>query len=262
MTVFEAIILGIIQGLTEFLPVSSSGHLELANYLFGIEGESNLQFTMIVHAATVLSTLTVFFKEIIRLFKGVFKFKLNDETIYAFNLIVSMVPIALIGFFFQDEISGMFNSNLLLVGCMLIVTAVLLLMSNYAKPRAGKITPRTAFIIGLAQAVAVIPGLSRSGATISTGLLLGVKRSEVSKFSFLMVLIPIIGMNLLEVIGANNLGASLPFWTLFAGFAAAYLTGTLACKAMIKIVNKGKLTWFATYCAIIGLASIGIYLFR
>lgn len=260
MSILEAIILGIIQGLTEFLPVSSSGHLELANALFGIEGESNLQFTMIVHAATVLSTITVFFKEIVRLFKGLFKFRLNDETVYIFNILISMLPILIVGMFFKDEIGGLFTSNLLLVGCMLLVTAGLLTLTHFAKPRTGNITPKSAFIIGLAQAVAVIPGLSRSGATISTGLLLGVKRSEVSQFSFLMVLIPIIGMNLLELIG-EPLGTGPGTWQLASGFLAAYITGTLACKLMIRIVNRGKLVWFAVYCAAVGLTSIGIYLF-
>lgn len=259
MSVLEAIILGIIQGITEFLPVSSSGHLELANALFGIEGESNLQFTMAVHAATVLSTITVFFKEIIRLFKGLFRFRMNEETIYIINIIISMLPILFVGVFFRDEVEGLFTSNLLLVGCMLLVTGGLLTMTHYAKPRSGKITPKNAFIIGIAQALATIPGLSRSGVTISTGLLLGVERSETSKFSFLMVLIPILGMNFLELVG--EMGAGPGAWQLVSGFLAAYITGTLACRAMIKIVNKGKLVWFAIYCAAVGLTAIGIYVF-
>ena len=259
MSIFEALILGILQGLTEFLPVSSSGHLELANYLFGIEGESNLQFTMAVHLATVLSTITVFFREIWKLIKGFFRFKLNEETIYVINIIVSMLPILFVGLFFRDRIAGLFTSNLLLVGCMLLVTAVLLTFANYAKPRAGKVTPSKAFLIGIAQAIAVVPGLSRSGATISTGLLLGIKRSEVAKFSFLMVLIPIIGMNVLDLVKGDFSSAAIGAWPLIVGFLAAYLTGTLACKAMIKIVNRGKLVWFAVYCAIVGLAAIGIY---
>jgi undecaprenyl-diphosphatase len=260
MTVLEAIILGIIQGLTEFLPVSSSGHLELANALFGIEGESNLQFTMIVHAATVLSTITVFFREILKLFRGLFKFRLNEETVYIFNIVVSMLPVLFVGLFFKDQVEGLFTSNLLLVGCMLLVTALLLTLTHYAKPRVGKITTVNAFVIGIAQASAVIPGLSRSGATISTGLLLGTERREVSKFSFLMVLIPIIGMNLLDLID-KPLGSGPGMWVLIAGFLAAYATGTLACRWMIKIVNKGKLVWFAVYCALVGLTAIGFYVF-
>ena len=237
MSVLEAIIMGILQGLTEFLPVSSSGHLEIANYLFGIEAESNLQFTMAVHAATVLSTITVFFRQIVALFKGLFRFRMNEETRYVINLLISMIP-------------------------MLLVTACLLTFAGLAKPRTGTITPKNAFIIGLAQALAVLPGLSRSGTTISTGLLLGVQRSEVSKFSFLMVLVPIIGMNLLELIGAPTGGEGIGTWQLVGGFAAAYLTGTLACRWMIRIVNRGKLTWFAVYCAAVGLLSIGFGIFH
>ena len=241
MSVLEAIIMGILQGLTEFLPVSSSGHLEIANYLFGIEAESNLQFTMAVHAATVLSTITVFFRQIVALFKGLFRFRMNEETRYVINLLISMIPIAVVGFFFKDAIEGLFTSNLVLVGIMLLVTACLLTFAGLAKPRTGTITPKNAFIIGLAQALAVLPGLSRSGTTISTGLLLGVQRSEVSKFSFLMVLVPIIGMNLLELIGAPTGGEGIGTWQLVGGFAAAYLTGTLACRWMIRIVTRGKL---------------------
>lgn len=261
MSILEAIIMGILQGLTEFLPVSSSGHLELANYFFGIEGESNLQFTMTVHAATVLSTITVFYREIGQLFKGLFKFQMNTETKYIINIIISMIPIAVVGFFFRDTIEGLFTSNLLLVGIMLLITACLLTFAGLAKPRTGQITPGRAFVIGIAQALASLPGLSRSGATISTGILLGVQRSEVSKFSFLMVLVPIIGMNLLELIGMESGEASVGTWQLIGGFVAAYLTGTFACRWMISIVNKGKLTWFAVYCAIVGIISICFYLF-
>ena len=236
MSVLEAIIMGILQGLTEFLPVSSSGHLEIANYLFGIEAESNLQFTMAVHAATVLSTITVFFRQIVALFKGLFRFRMNEETRYVINLLISMIPIAVVGFFFKDAIEGLFTSNLVLVGIMLLVTACLLTFAGLAKPRTGTITP--------------------------TGLLLGVQRSEVSKFSFLMVLVPIIGMNLLELIGAPTGGEGIGTWQLVGGFAAAYLTGTLACRWMIRIVNRGKLTWFAVYCAAVGLLSIGFGIFH
>lgn len=261
MTILESIILGIIQGLTEFLPVSSSGHLELANYLFGIQGESNLQFTMAVHAATVFSTITVFFYEIVRMIKGVFKFRMNEETVYFLNILVSLIPIAIVGFFFKDQIESLFTSNLLLVGSMLLVTAGLLTFASLAKPRTGKITPKKAFIIGIAQACASLPGLSRSGATISTGILLGVDRKEISKFSFLMVLIPIIGMNFLEIIGTPMSESAIGTWQLVCGFIAAYITGTLACRWMIKIVNKGGLKWFAIYCAVVGLMAIGFYIF-
>ncbi len=256
MSTLEAIILGIVQGLTEFLPVSSSGHLELANTIFGIEAESNLQFTMAVHAATVLSTITVFFAEIVALLRGLFRFRMNEETRYIINIVISMIPIAVTGLFFRDRIESLFTSNTLLVGCMLLVTAALLAFAGNARPRTGRITPGKAFVIGIAQALASLPGLSRSGATISTGLLLGVSRSEVSKFSFLMVLVPIIGMNLLEIIGMEPGGSAVGAWPLVCGFAAAYLTGTFACRWMIRIVNRGKLVWFAVYCSAVGIAAI------
>ena len=261
MSVIESIILGIVQGLTEFLPVSSSGHLELANYLFGIEAESNLQFTITLHAATVLSTITVFSKDIAALFKGLFEFKMNDATRYCINLLISMIPVGLVGVFFKDTIENIFTSNLLIVGIMLLFTAGLLAFAANAKPRSGKITPLRAFIIGIAQAIAVLPGLSRSGSTISTGLLLGVERNEVSKFSFLMVLIPIIGMNMLELFDLDAVSASVGALPLICGFATAYITGTIACRWMIRLVNRGKLQWFALYCAVVGIISLTIYAF-
>lgn len=260
MTIWEAIILGALQGLTEFLPVSSSGHLELANYVFGIHEPNNLQFTMAVHFATVLSTIVVFRREIWQIICGVFKLQMNEETIFAINIGVSLLPIIFVGFFFQQQIEGLFTSNLLLVGSMLLVTAALLTFSHYAKPRQRAITPQSAFIIGLAQALAVLPGLSRSGATISVGLLQGVKREQVAKFSFLMVLIPIIGMNFLEIIKMEP-GEIIPMTNIAAGFITAFLFGTLACKVMIKIVNRGKLIWFAAYCVAMGITSIVLYLF-
>lgn len=255
MSIWEAIVLGVIQGLTEFLPVSSSGHLELANYLFGIEEPNNLQFTIAVHAATVLSTIVVFAHELLKLFKGLFKFRMNDETVFVLNLVISMIPIAFVGLMFSDQVEALFTSNIRLVGAMLLVTAALLTFAHYAKPRTKPVTPKSAFLIGLAQAVAVIPGLSRSGSTISTGLMLGVKREEVSKFSFLMVLVPVIGANLLEAVKMPA-GESMPAAVLLAGFVAAFVTGTFACKWMIKLVNRGKLIWFAVYCVVVGTASI------
>lgn len=255
MSTFEAFLLGLIQGLTEFLPVSSSGHLELANYLFGIEGESNLQFTMVLHGATVLSTIVVFWSEIIRLIKGVFKFKLNPETVFVIYLLVSLLPILFVGIFFKDLIEGLFGGNLLFVGIMLMVTSCLLTFSHFAKPRNRELNMKSAFIIGLAQAVAVLPGLSRSGATISTGILLGIKREDLAKFSFLMVLIPIIGMNLLEL-GQLPRGEGMGTVNYLVGFLTAFVSGALACKLMIRLVCRGKLLWFAIYCAIIGICAI------
>lgn len=260
MTILEAIILGAIQGLTEFLPVSSSGHLELANYLFGIHEPNNLQFTMAVHGGTVLSTIVVFRRELGRLIKGFLRFRMSDEMAFTINILVSLLPILFVGMMFGDQIEGLFTSNLLLVGIMLLVTAALLTFSHYAKPGQRPITPKRAFVIGLAQAVAVIPGLSRSGATISTGLLQGIKREEVAKFSFLMVLIPVIGMNLLELLRGNFAGESLAGGTIIAGFLTAFVTGTLACRWMIKLVSRGKLVWFAVYCVAAGAGSIILYI--
>lgn len=255
MEIWESIILGLIQGLTEFLPVSSSGHLELANYLFGIEEPNHLQFTMALHAGTVLSTIVVFWRELGRLLKGFFKFKLNDETVFIANIIISLVPIAFVGLMFGDQIEALFTSNIRLVGIMLIVTAALLTFAGRAKPRKNPITPKSAFIIGISQAIAVIPGLSRSGTTISTGLMLGVKREEVSKFSFLMVLIPIIGMNFLEAI-KMPMGESIDLMPMAIGFLVAFVSGTFACKWMIRLVNRGKLIWFALYCLVVGASAI------
>ncbi|MBQ4279901.1 MAG: undecaprenyl-diphosphate phosphatase [Rikenellaceae bacterium] len=256
MSIFEALVLGVIQGLTEFLPVSSSGHLELANALFGIKEGNNLAFAMAVHGGTVLSTIVVFRREIGRLIAGFFRFRLNEETLFLINIGISLIPILFVGLFFQDQIEELFSSNLLLVGAMLMLTAVLLTFSHYAKPRHRPITPRSAFMIGLAQALAVIPGLSRSGATISAGLLQGIKREEVAKFSFLMVLIPIIGMNLLEIIKGDMASTSEEVWVIVTGFLAAFLTGTFACRLMIRLVNQGKLLWFAVYCAIVGFSAV------
>ncbi|MCD7969496.1 MAG: undecaprenyl-diphosphate phosphatase [Alistipes sp.] len=255
MSVWEAIILGIIQGLTEFLPVSSSGHLELANYLFGLEEPDNLKFTAALHGGTVLSTIVVFWHEIVKLLRGFFKFRMNPETIFVINILISLVPIALVGIFFGDAVDALFTSNIRLVGFMLLVTACLLTFAHFAKPRTNPVTPKSAFIIGIAQAVAVLPGISRSGATISAGLMQGVRREEVAKFSFLMVLIPIIGMNLLEVI-KTPAGETFATAPLLAGFLTAFIVGTVACKWMISLVNRGKLVWFAVYCSVVGVASI------
>ena len=199
MTIFEAIVLGVIQGLTEYLPVSSSGHLAIGSALFGIEAENNLVFTVMVHVATVFSTLVILWKEIVWVINGLFKFKLNDETKYVCNILISMIPIAIVGLFFKDSVEAIFSSGVLIVGVMLIVTALLLTLTHYIKPRQkDKISNRDAFIIGLSQAVAVIPGLSRSGTTIATGLLLGNNKANLAQFSFLMVIPPILGEKLVR----------------------------------------------------------------
>ena len=253
-------VLGIVQGLTEYLPVSSSGHLAIGSYLFDIEGEENLPFTVLVHVATVCSTLVVLWKEIDWIFKGLFKWQMNEETRYVINILVSMIPIGIVGVFFKDAVEEVFGSGLLIVGCMLLLTATLLIFSYFAKPRQREhISMKDAFIIGLAQACAVMPGLSRSGSTIATGLLLGNKKESLAQFSFLMVIPPILGEALLDVLkmvkGDDAFGdiSALP---LVVGFVAAFVSGCVACKWMINIVKKGKLVWFGVYCAIAGAVTI------
>ena len=257
---FEALILGLVQGLTEYLPVSSSGHLTIGSALFGIEGEENLAFTVAVHVATVCSTLVILWKEIDWILKGLFKFKMNPETKYALNILVSMIPIGIVGVFFKDHVEAIFGSGLLVVGCMLLVTAALLSFSYYAKPRIKEnISMRDAFIIGLAQACAVLPGLSRSGSTIATGLLLGNKKENLAQFSFLMVIPPILGEALLDILkglSGEEVMGDISTLSLVVGFLAAFVSGCIACKWMINIVKKGKLIYFAIYCAIVGAVTV------
>ncbi|MBQ8098905.1 MAG: undecaprenyl-diphosphate phosphatase [Bacteroidaceae bacterium] len=259
---YEALILGIIQGLTEYLPVSSSGHLAIGSYLFGIDGEENLTFTIAVHVATVLSTLVILGHEILWIVKGALKWKWNDETRYVINILISMIPVGIVGVFFKDKVEEVFGSGLTIVGAMLLVTALLLTFSYYARPRIKeKISPRDAFIIGLAQAAAVLPGLSRSGSTIATGLLLGNNKAKLAQFSFLMVIPPILGEALLDAIKAIKGGAeaavgNISLLSLTIGFLAAFVFGCLACKWMINIVKKGKLVYFAIYCAVVGVITL------
>lgn len=258
MSWFEALILGIIQGLTEYLPVSSSGHLAIGQALFGMEnGEDNLMFTVAVHVATVLSTIVVLWSEIDWIVRGLFKCELNAETKYVLNIIISMIPVGIVGVFFKDEVEAIFGSGLLIVGCCLLVTAALLIFSYYAKPRQKEqISWKDALVIGIAQACAVLPGLSRSGSTIATGLLLGNKKESLAQFSFLMVIPPILGEALLDILkmlkGENVLGG-IEVLPLVVGFVAAFVFGCLACKWMINIVKKGKLVYFGIYCAIVGI---------
>ena len=259
---FEALILGIIQGLTEYLPVSSSGHLAIGANLFGLSGEENLTFTVAVHVATVLSTIVILWREIVWLITDLFKFKWNEGTKYIVNIIISMIPVGIVGLFFKDKVEAIFGSGLLVVGICLLVTATLLAFSYWAKPRQREtISPLHAFIIGLAQALAVLPGLSRSGSTIATGLLLGNKKERLAQFSFLMVIPPILGEALLDVkdiaeMGVSQAMAGLPPLSLLVGFLAAFVSGCIACKWMINIVKRGKLIWFALYCAIVGTLTI------
>lgn len=260
MSWVEALILGVVQGLTEYLPVSSSGHLAIGSYLFGVNGEDNLAFTIAVHVATVLSTLVVLWREIAWLLKGTAKCRVNDETRYMLNIIVSMIPVGIVGVFFKDYVEEVFGSGLLIVGLMLLLTAVLLAFSYYAKPRQKeRLSLVDAFIIGIAQACAVMPGLSRSGSTIATGLLLGNSKQTMAQFSFLMVIPPILGEALLDIVkaigGEAAYGGISPV-ALVVGFVAAFVSGCVACKWMINIVRRGKLIYFAIYCAVVGVLTL------
>ena len=257
MNELQAFLLGILQGITEFLPVSSSGHLEIGHHLLGVSTKNNLFFDVVLHVATVLSTIVVFRKDIFELIKGLFAFKWNEPTIYVAKLVFSAIPVLVLGLLFKDDIEQLFTGNLMLVGSMLIFTAVLLSLTHFVKTSDGKITFLKAFIIGLAQAVAVIPGISRSGSTIATGLLLKNKKEDVARFSFLMVLIPILGAAFLDIIGGDVTSEqSIGAIPLLVGFLAAFLSGLLACSWMIKIVKRGKLIYFAVYCLVIGVIAI------
>ena len=260
MNTLQAIILGIVQGLTEFLPVSSSGHLFLASELLNtdLSAADDLTFSLTLHAATVLSTIVVLWHEVWRLVKGVFSTKFNEEQAYVLKIVISMIPIGVVGFCFMDYIEAAFSS-LWVVGVMLLVTAFLLTFAYKAQPRQKEsISYRDAFIIGVAQACAALPGLSRSGSTIATGLLLGNKKESVAQFSFLMVLPPILGNALLDI-AKGEFGGGVEVLPLVAGFLAAFITGCLACKFMLEIVKRGKLIWFAIYCAIVGVVALITY---
>ena len=262
MELFESIILGAVQGLTEFLPVSSSGHLQLAKALLGVELEENLTFDIALHAATVLSTFVVLWSEIWQLIKGLFTRGMNEEKSYILKLVVSMIPIGIVGLMLGDYIDAILSSQyvMLVVGGMLLLTAALLSFAYYARPRLKEsISYRDAFIIGVGQAVAAMPGLSRSGTTIATGILLGNKKSAVATFSFLMVLAPIMGQALLDILDGGLAIEGVGTVSLAAGFLTAFVVGCLACKYMINIVKKGKLIWFAAYCAVVGVVAIMSY---
>lgn len=261
----QSLILGIIQGLTEYLPVSSSGHLAIGQALFGLnDPDANLAFTVTVHVATVLSTCVILWKEIAWIFTDLFKWKWNEGTKYAFNILVSMIPIGIVGLFFKDQIDELFKGNLLIVGICLMVTASLLAFSYYAKPRQREnISPLHAFIIGISQAIAALPGISRSGSTIATGLLLGNKKERLAQFSFLMVIPPILGEALLDTKEIAEKGVSVAMGglspiALIIGFLASFIVGCIACKWMINVVKRGKLIWFAVYCVAAGLLAIAL----
>lgn len=263
MSWLEALILGIVQGLTEFLPVSSSGHLEIGHVLLGVSGDENLTFAIIVHAATVFSTLFVLWQEVSKLFQGTFStWKWNEEKDYVAKILVSMIPVFIVGMFFKDQVEAFFGNGLLLVGICLLVTAFLLALSEWLqkhrKSEGHEVTYKDAFIIGIAQACAVLPGLSRSGTTIATGLICGVKKESVAQFSFLMVLIPILGEAFLDLMKLLNgeLTSDLGIVPAVVGFVAAFVTGCFACRFMIEVVRRQRLIWFSLYCAIIGTMTI------
>jgi undecaprenyl-diphosphatase len=259
METWESFILGIVQGLTEFLPVSSSGHLIIGKELLGIGATENVAFEVVVHAATVLSTITILWKEISKLFTQTLKFQWNEETQYVCKILLSMIPVMIIGLFFKDKVERLFGEGLILVGCMLLITALLLVFTKLVKFKARKnIGFDSAFIVGISQAVAVLPGLSRSGTTIATGLLLGIKREQIAQFSFLMVIIPILGEAFLSLIGGEfTVAASgLSLSAMLCGFASAYLVGLAACRFMIEMVKRANLLWFALYCTIAGIVAI------
>lgn len=256
----QAIILGLVQGLTEFLPVSSSGHLAIGRALLGVEPSGDLVFEVTVHAATVLATIVVFRKEIWKLLCGLFKFKYNDETDYIAKICISMIPVFVVGMFFKDKVEELFNS-LTVVGIALLVTAVLLTFSDWKSKRSSLsadsrngINFWQALVIGIGQALAVIPGLSRSGTTISTGLICGVKRENMAQFSFLMVLVPILGEAFLDIVGGDMAESSIGALPLLLGFFAAFISGLFACKVMIALVRRAQLKWFGLYCALAGIA--------
>jgi len=256
MNWFEAIVLGLIQGLTEFLPVSSSGHLELGKHLFGMDHEANFYFSIAVHGATVLSTLVVLYKEITELLKGFFRFRINEETIYIFKIFISMIPAGIAGFYMQDIATRFFTGNMVSLGIEFIITAGLLAMTLVIKPKERPIGYFDSFIIGIAQAIAILPGVSRSGATIATGMMLGNNKSDIAKFSFLMVLIPVIGANLMEMRSGDLTTEGTSFFVIMTGFVTAFISGYFACKWMISLVKKGNLLWFALYCLLIGLFTL------
>ena len=264
MEILQAIIYGIIQGLTEFLPVSSSGHLELAKAIFG-DGkipEESMLMTVVLHAATALSTIFIFRKDIARIFKGLFQFKNNEETQFSVKIIISMIPAALVGVLFEDEIDGFFTGNVLLVGFMLLITGLLLLLADKASKTDKKVSHLNGLIIGISQAIAIMPGISRSGATISTSVLLGIDRTAAARFSFLMVVPLILGKMAKDILSGDLAASGANFTALSVGFVAAFISGLLACQWMIALVRKSKLTYFSIYCFIVGIIAIAYSVFQ
>lgn len=262
MDIIDAIILGIIQGLTEFLPVSSSGHLELGKAILGDNSvpEESLLFTVVLHFATALSTIVVFRKDILEIIRGILKFQWNDDMQFLAKIVVSMLPAVIVGLFFEEQLEALFGGNILLVGCMLIITALLLFLADKAKDTNKKVTFSNAFVIGISQAIAMLPGISRSGATISTSVLLGNDKTKAARFSFLMVVPLIFGKIAKDVLSGDISTESQNFTALSIGFVAAFIAGLFACTWMISLVKKSKLSYFAIYCVIVGLIAIAFAL--
>ena len=259
MNFFEALLLGVIQGLTEFLPVSSSGHLELVKAILGDTSvpEESLTFTVILHFATALSTIVIFRKEVYEIFKGLFQFKWNDELKFSLKIILSMIPAVIVGLLFEEQLEAFFGGKILLVGSMLLITALLLLLADKAKNTNKEVSFLSSVIIGVSQAIAMLPGISRSGATISTSVLLGIDRTRAARFSFLMVVPLIFGKIGKDVLSGDLNFQSSEILPIIVGFVAAFISGLLACKWMIALVKKSKLSYFSIYCAVVGLIAIG-----
>ncbi|GAB1858297.1 undecaprenyl-diphosphate phosphatase [Flavobacteriaceae bacterium MHTCC 0001] len=262
MDIIDAIILGIIQGLTEFLPVSSSGHLELGKAILGDNSvpEESLLFTVVLHFATALSTIVVFRKDILDIIKGILKFQWNEDMQFLTKIIISMIPAVVVGIYFEEQLEALFSGNILLVGYMLIITAILLFLADKAKDTNKKVSFSNAFIIGISQAIAMLPGISRSGATISTSVLLGNDKTKAARFSFLMVVPLIFGKIAKDILSGDISTESQNFTALSVGFVAAFIAGLFACTWMIALVKKSKLTYFAIYCVIVGIISIAVAL--
>ena len=259
MEVIDAIIIGIVQGLSEFLPVSSSGHIELSKEILGTEvaEENNMMLTVVLHAATALSTVIIFRNEIYEIFKGLLQFKWNDQFKFSLNIVLSMIPAALVGVLFEEEIDSFFSGNIILVGSMLILTGALLFLADKAKNTVKGVGVKEAIIIGIAQAIAILPGISRSGSTIGTSVLLGVDRSKAARFSFLMVVPLIFGKMAKDILSGEMSSSADDALALGAGFIAAFITGIFACKWMIALVKKSQLKYFSFYCFIVGIIAIG-----
>lgn len=256
MSLFQAIVLGIVQGLTEFLPVSSSGHLELVKVMFGenLVANESMMFTVVLHFATALSTVVIYRKDIAEIIKGLFQFKNNNETIFSLNIVLSMIPAAAVGVLFNDEIEALFDGQVLLVGAMLIVTGLLLFLSDRAKSTTKEVTSKSALIVGVSQAIAILPGISRSGATIATSVLLGIDKGKAARFSFLMVVPLILGKMAKDLLDADGqlLISDESLIPLLVGFTTAFVTGLIACNWMISLVKKAKLAYFSYYCFAVG----------